>query len=268
MSSEVPSPLQVVLGLWARDLRVLRREWLPFLLRTLIHPLLTVFVFTYVLPRTGQGMPVPDGAGTYATILAPGLVAVAMVFTAVSAVAMPLALELGATREIEDRVQAPAPIATVPLARVAFGAFQGILAGVAVFPIILWLPATEVHVHIASWPMLIGMLLLAGWTAAALGMFLGTAIRPAQIGLMFALILTPITFLGCIYYPWAGLGAIRWLQVAVLANPLVYMSEGLRTAMTPDVPHLAPVVTISMLLLLGAALTWLGVRGFVRRVVG
>jgi ABC-2 type transport system permease protein len=156
----------------------------------------------------------------------------------------------------------------VPLAKVAFGAFQGILAGAAIFPILLVLPATEVAVRVASWPMLIGMLLLASWTGAAMGLFLGTAIRPQQIGLMFAVVLTPMTFLGCVYYPWASLAPIPWLQTAVLVNPLVYMTEGLRIALTPDVPHLAPLVTAVMLALLGLALTTLGVRGFIRRVVG
>lgn len=246
---------------------MLRREWLPFTLRTVMNPLLTVFVFTYVLPRSGQHLPVAAGAMTFATVLLPGLVAVAMVFTGVSAVALPLSIELGATREIEDRVMAPVPLRTVPLAKVAFGAFQGMMAGAAVFPIVMLLPATEVHVRVASWPMLALMLLLASWTAASLGLFLGTAVRPAQIGLMFAVILTPITFLGCVYYPWASLGAIPWLQYGVLANPLVYMSEGLRIALTPDVPHMLPVAAIVMLALLATLLTTLGVRGFVKRVV-
>src|ERR1700688_1262273 len=215
-----------VFGLWARDFRVLRREWMPFVLRTVMNPVLSVFVFTYVLPRTGQNLPVSAGAMTMATVLVPGLVAIAMVFTSIAAVALPLSIELGATREIEDRVLAPIPLATVPLAKVAFGAFQGSLAGAVIFPIITALPATAVHIRVASWGMLFLMLVLSSWTAASLGLFLGTVVRPQHIGLMFAVILTPIMFLGCVYYPWASLSSIRWLQVVVLANPLVYMSEG------------------------------------------
>ena len=43
----------------------------------------------------------------------------------------------------------------------------------------------------------------------------------------------PLTFLGAIYYPWQSLEPIRWLQIAVLVNPLVYMCEGFRAALTP-----------------------------------
>lgn len=257
-----------VLGLWARDFRVLRREWLPFMLRTVMNPVLSVFVFTYVLPRTGQQLPVAAGAGNMATVLVPGLVAVAMVFTAIAAVALPLSIELGATREIEDRVMAPVPLATVPLAKVAFGAFQGALAGAVVFPIITALPATAVHVHVASWPTLIVMAVLASWTAAALGLFLGTVVRPQHIGLMFAVILTPLMFLGCVYYPWASLSAIPWLKALVLINPLVYMSEGLRIALTPDVPHLSTAVAGGMLFVLASFLTAAGTHSFGKRVVG
>ncbi len=267
MNSTIPPLWACLMGLWARDLTVLRREWLPFILRVVANPLLTVFVFTYVLPKSGQALPTAPGAGSFATVLVPGLVAVAMMFTAISAVALPLSVELGGTREIEDRVLAPIPLGTVPFAKVAFGAFQGILAGAAIFPILLVLPATEVAVRVGSWPMLFLMLGLASWTGAALGLFLGTAIRPQQIGLMFAIVLTPMTFLGCVYYPWASLAPMPWLQIGVLINPLVYMTEGLRVALTPDVPHLAPAVTATMLAFLGSVLTWLGVRGFIRRVV-
>ncbi len=267
MSKRPPNLFASILGLWSRDAAVLRREGLPFFLRVVANPLLTVFVFTYVLPRSGQQIPVAAGVTSFATVLVPGLVAVAMMFTAISAVALPLSIELGATREIEDRVLAPNPLATVPFAKICFGAFQGILSGALVFPILLILPATEVTVRVASWPMLVTMLLLASWTGAALGLFLGTAIRPQQIGLMFAIVLTPMVFLGCVYYPWASLSAIPWLQKVVLMNPLVYMAEGLRIALTPDVPHMSPLATILMLLLLAMTLSALGVRGFIRRVV-
>ena len=264
--NDAPSPLAVLRGLWARDLAVLRRDGISFALRTVMNPLLTVFVFTYVLPRTGQGFQT-SVAGSFATILTPGLIAVAMVFTGVAAVALPLSVELGATREMEDRILAPAPLVVVPLARVAFGAAQAILSGALIFPIVTLLPATPVDVHVASWPLLIVMLVLAGWTSAALGLFLGTVVKPAQIGLLFALVLAPITFLGCVYYPWASLHPIRWLQVVVLANPLVYMSEGLRTSLTANVPHLPVAASLAVLAVMTTALTGAGVRTFRRRVI-
>lgn len=254
-------------GMLLRDLTVLRRSFAPLMVRTVMNPLLFVFVFTYVFPRIGQGFH-PPGGMTYATVVVPGLVAVGMVFTAISAVALPLAMELGATREIEDRVLAPVAVELVALEKIVVGAVQGIVAGLVVFPLLYVIPATEVAVRVASWPLLVTFVLLASLAAGALGLVLGTGVRPAQIGLMFAVVVVPITFLGCVYYPWAALAPMPWLQAIVLVNPLVYMSEGLRAALTPDIPHMPPVASLTVLTLQTIVLGWLGTRAFVRRTIG
>lgn len=261
-----------ILALWGmmlRDLTVLRRSFVPLIVRTVMNPLLFVFIFTYVFPRIGTGIGVGAEAEglSYATVVVPGLVAVGMVFTAISAVALPLTMELGATREIEDRVLAPVPVEWVALEKIVVGALQGIVAGLVVFPVVYAVPATEVQVHVASWPLLVLVVLLASLAAGALGLVLGTIVRPQQVGLMFAVVVVPITFLGCVYYPWALLEPIPWLQTMVLINPLVYMSEGLRAALTPDLPHMPPWASLGALAAQTAALGWLGVRGFVSRTI-
>ena len=65
----------------------------------------------------------------------------------------------------------------------------------------------------------------------------------------------------------AGLIAIPWLKWLVLLNPLVYMSEGLRAALTPDVPHMPTWAFLSALTLATLLLGGIGVRGFVRRTI-
>jgi ABC-2 type transport system permease protein len=112
------------------------------------------------------------------------------------------------------------------------------------------------------------VVLLASLTAGALGLTIGTSVKPQQIGLIFGVVVIPITFLGCVYYPWAALNSIKWLQVGVLLNPIVYMSEGLRAALTPSLPHMHPAMIVIMLLVALCLLTWLGIRGFLRRVIG
>ena len=61
--------------------------------------------------------------------------------------------------------------------------------------------------HVNSWPFLIAVLVLASLVAGALGLTIGTAVKPQQIGLIFGVVVMPITFLGCVYYPWAALGS-------------------------------------------------------------
>ena len=60
-----------------------------------------------------------------------------------------------------------------------------------------------------------------------------------HIGLMFSMVITPMIFFGCTYYPWSALNTFPILQKAVLVNPLVYASEGLRAALVPQFPHLS-----------------------------
>ena len=277
-------------GLLLRDFYVLRRELAPFLVRVVMNPLLFLFVFTYVMPHmTGaaaqsspaaqmSGLAAAHGiaqgtaqgknlAGGFGTVLLPGLMAVAIMFSGIAAVALPLATEFGITREIDDRVMSPLPIEGVALEKVVFSALQSILAAGIVFPLAYYIPSTPVQAHVNSWPFLALVLVLGSFVSGALGLVIGTSVQPKQIGLIFGVVVVPITFLGCVYYPWAALGAIRWLQFGVLVNPIVYISEGLRAALTPGLGHMPDAMILGMLTFFAALLLWLGMRGFRRRVV-
>lgn len=254
-------------ALLVRDVHVLRRQFVMFILRTVMQPLLLVFVFTYVFPKIGQGI---GGAGpasaAFSTILVPGVVATAMIFQGIQAVAIPLVQEFSFTREIEDRVMAPLPMWAVALQKVVSGAIQGLLAGLVVFPLAAIIPTTPVHLD-AQWPQLAAMAVLASLVGATLGLTIGTRAAPNQIALVFSIIVIPITFLGCTYYPWASLEPIAWLKYAVLVNPLVYMSEGFRLSLTPVIPHMHAAAVFGALIAFIAGLGYLGVKGFRRRVL-
>jgi len=142
------------------------------------------------------------------------------------------------------------------------------IAAAVVFPLAYYIPSTPVAAHVTSWPFLLAVLVLASLTSGALGLTIGTSVKPQQIGLIFGVVVMPITFLGCVYYPWAALNHIRWLQIGVLINPIVYMSEGLRAALTPVLPHMPQALIVGMLCVFLALLSWLGIRGFMRRVIG
>ena len=256
------------LGLFLRDFRVLTREFLPFLLRVGMQPLLFLFVFTFILPHMAGGNPMAAGSGpSFGTIILPGLMAVAIMFSGIAAVALPLSSEFGITREIDDRVMCPLPLWAVALEKVCFSAMQSIIAALLVIPMAYYIPAKPVVAHVASWFLFALVLLLASLLAGSLGLVIGSTVNPKQIGLVFSIIVVPITFLGCVYYTWAGLGRIHWLQVAVLFNPIVYMSEGLRAAVTPAIPHMPWWAILVALFFFTAALGRLGLRGFLGRVL-
>jgi ABC-2 type transport system permease protein len=85
--------------------------------------------------------------------------------------------------------------------------------------------------------------------------------------MLFAVILLPATMLGCVYYPWSALHSIRWLQIAVLFNPMIYISEGLRSVLTPGVGHLATWAILVVLIGGAVVIGYLGTVTFRRRVL-
>lgn len=261
--------------LLARDLRVARRDLVSFSIRSIMQPALFVFVFAYVLPRLGShGGASPFAAShpggiSFSTILVPGLIATSILVQGLMATTAPLMMELSYTREIEDRVLAPIPTWALSVEKIVAGAIQALLAGLLVFPFVLLIHARgqAPTLDFSRWWLLVTVLLLASVFTSAFAMLLGMAIDPRKLSTIFAIIVVPMTMLGCVYYPWAQLSSIRWLQYAVLLNPLVYISEALRAALTPEIKYIH--VWILLLVLCGGiALTvTIASRAFVRRVV-
>jgi ABC-2 type transport system permease protein len=258
--------VRAFVALLERDLHVLTSEKGTFFVQTVSQPLLLVYVFTYVFPTIGQGFEA-SGGQSFTDVLVPGVLAITVLIKAIQSVALPLVREFGYTREIEDRVMAPLPIWAVAVEKIVSGAAQGLLAAVIVAPIALVVPAEPVSLQV-NWPALIGVAILAPLASSALGLVLGTSIEPNQVPLMFSIVILPVTFLGATYYPWSALAAIPWLQVATLANPLVYIAEGFRFALTPQLGTMPPTAIFGALAAATLLLGWLAVRGFRRRVVG
>ena len=267
LRSERVAAVAAFKALLARDVLVLRKTLTSFLIRTIMQPLLVVFVFTYVFPKIGQGVGgAGRGAAAFSSLLVPGVVAIACMLQGIQSVTLPLTMEFGYTREIEDRVMAPLPVWGVAVEKIAAGALQAVLAALVVFPMAAFVPATPVHLHI-DLPLLIVVLPLGALLAASLGLAVGTIIEPRQVTLLFSVVVLPMTFLGATYYPWARLTPIPWLKYAVLVNPLVYMSEGFRAAVTRGGPHMPIAAILLGMSAFVAVLASVGVRGFRNRVL-
>lgn len=253
-------------ALVVRDLTVLDKNLKRFVPSAVMQPLLLVFVFTYLFPVIGQGVGGQDGAARFSTLLLPGIVAHSIIFVGIFTIGLNLITELEA-EELEDRILAPAPLATVALAKIVGGAVQALVAGLLVFPIAAFVPATPVYLQ-ANWPVLLTLLPLACLTSAALGLLLGVLFDPRSGPFLFSVVALPLSFLGAIFYTWQSLEPVPWLKNAVLANPLVYMSEGLRAATVTGIPHLSLPVVYAALTGFAIVFAVFGVRGLRRRVLG
>ncbi|MFA9429536.1 hypothetical protein [Egicoccus sp. AB-alg2] len=76
-----------------------------------------------------------------------------------------------------------------------FGAGQSLLAGMVVLPLVAVVPAGEVALALEH-PLTLVVAVQSALLSGALGLTLGTRVNPRQIGLMFSLVVLPLTFLG------------------------------------------------------------------------
>ena len=217
------------LAMLRRDLVVTGREFIAFLLQALMQPLFFLFIFGKVLP--GMGL----AAEGFVAFMLPGIVALTTMVASMQGVTLPLVLDLGFAREIDDRLLAPLPIGFVAIEKVLFAAVRGVIAGAVIFPLAWWILGARYAVRSDHIALLAGVIVLTACMGASFGLVMGTVIKPEQISMMFTLIFTPLLFTGCTYYPWGALNTLRWFQIVTLFNPLTYAAEGLRYSMVPRV---------------------------------
>ncbi len=253
-------PARVFLAVLWRDIFVTGRELGVFLAQVVLQPLFLLFVFGKVLTELGYAR------ADYAELLFPGIVALTATLTGLQSTALPLVIDFSFTKEIEDRLLAPMSTALVAAEKVLFAAIRALIAAAVMFPIGVWILGS-VPWRADAMPLAVAVLVLGSLVGAAIGLTLGTLVPANRINIMFAVILTPLLFTGCCQYPWPSLAHLRWFQVVTALNPLTYVSEGLRAAMVPSVPHIRPVICLLALLVSLAVFGTVGIRGFLRRAI-
>lgn len=249
------------LALLRRDLLVARRA-APLVFSTLTQPVLMVLVFGNLLPRLGLV------AGNFATVFIPGLMSITMMMAGVQGILMPLASDLSGTREIDERLLAPITSFGVAIEKIVAGGLQAAGAGVVSLPLMMLLMHQVSGATLSPrWLLLLPVSFVCGLLSAAFGLNLGTRVEPRYAGLLFPIVLGPMMLFGCAYFPWSSLSAIGPLRYLFLLNPLVFISEALRLAVTPEIPHMPLPLLFGGLLAFTALLVVLAARSFERRTI-
>src|SRR2546421_11597261 len=145
------------LALLHRDLRVARRELISFLLRVVLNPLLFTFIFGFVMPRMGI---IQRG---YTDMLLPGILGLSMTLSGMQAVALPLVIDFGWTKEIEDRLLAPISIGGVAFEKILVGTIQSIIAGVIVLPLAWLMMGVSLNLQPSNLLLLFTVAFLTSW---------------------------------------------------------------------------------------------------------
>jgi ABC-2 type transport system permease protein len=243
-----------------RDLVVTGKDLVAFLAQVLLQPVFFLFVFGKLL--TGLGYT----STNYADLLFPGLVALTATVTAIQATAFPLVAEFGWTKEIEDRLLAPLPLWAVAAEKLLFASMRALVAAAVMFPIGIGVLGA-VPYRAAGLGLLAVVAVLGSLLGGCIGMTVGTFVPPTKINIAFALIFTPLLFTGATQYPWPSLAHLRWFQVVTAVNPITYVSEGMRAALVPNIPHIPG--WICVLALAGSLVIFgtIAMIGFRRRAI-
>ncbi len=243
-----------------RDVYVTWSELPVFLAQVILQPLFLLFVFGKVLGSLGYT------TNGYSNLLFPGLLALTAVITGMQTLAFPLVVEFGWTKEIEDRLLAPMATGLVAAEKVLFAAMRAMIATAIMIPVGI-LVLGSIPWRWSGVPLLVLTLVLGSLLGAGLGLVMGTLVSPNRINIVFSLVFTPLLFTGCSQYPWPSLSRLEWFQVVTAANPMTYVSESMRAALVPTVPHITPWVCLVVLVGSLGVLMAVGVRGFYRRAI-
>ncbi len=246
--------------LW-RDAHVARRNFIPLAFQTLLQPMMFVFVFGRVMTTSGLMPP------TYKSMLLPGIIGLSMVMSGTWAVAMPLVAEFQFTKEIDDRLLAPMDMEWLAVEKVVAGMIQALIAGLVVIPTAWLVMGSGVSLSGDHLVLFFTMAVLVALLASSLGLALGCTVGQQHIGLMFSLVLAPMIFFGCTYYPWQALQKFPILKRAVLLNPMVYASEGFRSVLVPQFPHLGIGIILGGLVFFDVLFVTVGLRQFQRKAL-
>lgn len=243
-----------------RDIAVTGRDLPAFVAQVVLQPMFHLLVFGKVLTVLGYA-----GNG-YERVLFPGIVALTAVLTAIQSTSLSLVAELSYTMEIEDRLMAPLPTPLVAVEKIVFASLRALVAVAVMFPVGR-LVLGSIPWRDGGAALAIASVVLGALVGSAIGLVMGTYVPPHQIPTVFAVVLTPILFAGACQYPWPSLSRIAWFKVVAACNPLTYVSEGLRGALVPGVPHIPGWVCVLVLVAFVACLSAIGIRGFNRRVI-
>lgn len=227
-----------------REVRRFFRIWPQTILPPAITMTLYFIIFGNLIgSRIGQ-----MGGFTYMQYIVPGIIMMAVINNAYSNVASSF-FSAKFQNHIEELLVAPVPNYLILAGYVAGGTARGLCVGVIVTIVSLFFTHLSVH-HI--WLTILMVILSA--VLFALGGFINAVYARSfdEISIIPTFILTPLTYLGGVFYSISLLPDF-WQHVSML-NPILYMVNAFRFGMlgVSDIPIVA---AFAIILLFIAALT-------------
>lgn len=238
ISSEFKSNLVALKTIAWRELRRFLRIW-P---QTLLPPAITMTLY-FVIFGNLIGKQVGDMQGfSYIQYIVPGLIMMSVITNAYSNVVSSF-FSAKFQRSIEELLVSPVSSHTILIGFVLGGVFRGLLVALIVTLLSLFFTSLQVqHLGIT--------LLVVVLTAMvfSLGGFINAVFARNfdDISIIPSFVLTPLTYLGGVFYSIEMLGPF-WQKLS-LANPILHMVNSFRFGIL-GVSDIAPMTAIALMLL-------------------
>ena len=204
----------IVLREFSRIIRI----WAQTIVPSAITATLYFVIFGSLIGRRIGDM----GGFTYMQYIAPGLIMMAVITNSYgNVVSSFFGAKFG--RHIEELLVAPLPNWLIVLGYVTGGLMRGLLVGVVVTIVALFFT----HLHVEH-PLIVIAAVVLSAVVFSLGGFVNAVFAKNfdQIAFVPTFILTPMTYLGGVFYSILMLPA--WAQSVSRANPILYMVNAFR----------------------------------------
>jgi ABC-2 type transport system permease protein len=207
---------------------ILIKEWLRFMriwIQTVLPPAVTMVLYFIIFGKMiGSQIGGIDGY-TYMEYIVPGLVMLGIIANSYSNVVSSF-FSSKFQRHIEEMLVSPTPNYVILLGFVAGGVVRGLTVGVVIFMVSLLFTQLQIHNLFVT----LGVVFLTAMLFSLAGFINGVFARTFDdISIVPTFVLTPLTYLGGIFYSIDMLPTF-WQQVSLL-NPILYMINAFRFGM-------------------------------------
>ena len=229
-------------GLWTlitrevgRFFSVYRQTVLPGLISSGLY----ILVFGFTLEqRIAEINGVP-----YTLFILPGLLMMNTLTNATANTSSSM-LQMKLLQQLPDILTAPLSAMEISLAYIIGGTVRGSVNGILVMLLGVVIIDMPVHQPVAT----IGFIVMVSWSFASMGLVLGQLSDSwDQLAMMQNFFLTPLSFLGGIFYSVEMLP--DWAQTLSFFNPIYYMINGIRFTIL-GVADSPPITSFSMALIM------------------
>jgi ABC-2 type transport system permease protein len=235
-------------SIWAKEINRFMRIWV----QTLVPPVITMTLY-FIIFGNLIGSRIGEMHGfTYMQFIVPGLIMMAVITNAYANVASSF-FSAKFQRNIEELLVAPVPTHVIIAGYVGGGVARGLCVGILVTAISLFFVPFQVH----SWLFVALTLLLTAILFSLAGLLNAVFAKTFDdISLIPTFVLTPLTYLGGVFYSLTLLPPF-WQALSHL-NPIVYMISGFRFGFLgiTDVPLFTTVAVLVVFIIAFYLLCW------------